>query len=185
MILVTVGAQMPFDRLLRTVDAWAAQNPSEEVFAQIGPGAWKPPHIKWVEFLQPDEYRRLVQQCKLVISHAGMGTVLTALELGKPLLLLPRRGHLQETRNDHQVDTARQLLEAKRATIAFDEKELANALKNLDTIASAPRISTHASPELLAAIRNFIAGSSVNSMPAQSGQAQSVATGTGSLAREP
>jgi UDP-N-acetylglucosamine transferase subunit ALG13 len=162
MILVTVGAQMPFDRLLRTVDAWAAAHPDEEVFAQIGPGAWKPQHIRWVEFLQPDEYRKLVEQSKLIISHAGMGTVLTALELGKPLLLLPRRGELRETRNDHQVDTARQLQAAGRATIAFDEKELAGALENLGVLASAPRISAHASPELLETIRNFIRGGVVN-----------------------
>jgi UDP-N-acetylglucosamine transferase subunit ALG13 len=156
MILVTVGAQMPFDRLIQAVDAWAARNPSEEIFAQIGPDAWKPRHIRWVQFLAPAEFRRNVEQARAIVSHAGMGTVLTALELGKPLLLLPRRGHLKETRNDHQVDTAEQLAKAGRATIVMDERELISALDNLDHLPPPKRIGSHASPELLETIRKFV-----------------------------
>ena len=147
---------MPFDRLIKAVDGWAAHHPSEEILAQIGPGAWQPTNIKWVQFMAPAEFRRNVEKAKVVVSHAGMGTVLTALELAKPLLLLPRRGHLMETRNDHQVDTAHQLANAGRATIAMDEKELVAALDNLDQLPPPKRIGSYASPELLETIRRFV-----------------------------
>ena len=35
MIFVTVGAQLPFDRLVDTVDAWAGRKGDTEVLAQI------------------------------------------------------------------------------------------------------------------------------------------------------
>ena len=55
--------------------------------------------------LVPEHYARLLGGCDLVVAHAGMGTVLTALEHGKPMILMPRRAQLKETRNDHQVAT--------------------------------------------------------------------------------
>ena len=103
MIFVTVGAQMAFDRLVRTVDEWAATRGRKDVFAQIGPTEWRPRHIEWVAFLPPEDFRKRVADATMVVAHAGMGSIITALELGKPILVMPRRGHLQETRNDHQV----------------------------------------------------------------------------------
>ena len=42
MILVTVGTQGPFDRLVKTVDQWAQQHPEWPCFAQIGPSEYDP-----------------------------------------------------------------------------------------------------------------------------------------------
>ena len=38
MILVTVGSQEPFDRLIIAVDEWAASSGRSDVFAQIAAG---------------------------------------------------------------------------------------------------------------------------------------------------
>ncbi len=38
MILVTVGTDGPFDRLIRIVDDWACRNNRSDIFAQIGDG---------------------------------------------------------------------------------------------------------------------------------------------------
>lgn len=37
MIFVTVGTQVQFDRLIRTVDEWAGARARSDIFAQIGP----------------------------------------------------------------------------------------------------------------------------------------------------
>lgn len=95
----------------------------------------------------------------MVIAHAGMGSIITAMELGKPILIMPRRAHLQEQRNDHQMATARQLHRQGRVSVAFDERELQTMLQGLDQITAPPRISVSASPRLIAAIREFIHGS--------------------------
>lgn len=93
MIFVTVGSQTPFDRLIRAVDDWARDvGTADEVVAQIGAGAYEPTSIRWVRSLSPAAFRDHCRQAQLVIAHAGMGSVLKAMEFGKPLLLLPRHG---------------------------------------------------------------------------------------------
>lgn len=158
MILVTVGAQMPFDRLVKGVDAWASQRGRDDVLAQVGPDSWKPQRAKWVEFLAPEEFKRAVGEADVVVAHAGMGSILTALELGKPILVMPRRGDLRETRNDHQVATAKRFLEQGRVAVAFDETELADKLDALGTLRGGERIGSRASEGLLKAVRAFIDG---------------------------
>ncbi|MCC7389715.1 MAG: hypothetical protein IT431_13210 [Phycisphaerales bacterium] len=156
MILVTVGAQMPFDRMTRAVDAWAGERGRRDVFAQIGETDFRPQHLEWTPFLEPEEFRARVEGADILVAHAGMGSILTALQAGKPILVMPRRGDLRETRNDHQVATAKRFLEMGRVEVAFDEDELKQKLDKLDALRAAGTISAWASPELLGAIRDFI-----------------------------
>ncbi|MBK9127263.1 MAG: glycosyl transferase family 28 [Phycisphaerales bacterium] len=129
MIFVTVGAQMPFDRLVQAVDAWAGQRPDIEVFAQIGPTSWRPQHARWTQFLDPPAFEAACRRAEVLVAHAGMGSIITALELGKPILVMPRRGALGETRNDHQVATARRFAELGAVEVAWDEAELGSRLE--------------------------------------------------------
>ncbi len=156
MIFVTVGAQMPFDRLTSCVDRWAASRNDADVFAQIGITDWRPTHMDWTAMLDPSDYRQRLFEADAVITHAGMGTILTALEFGKPTVVMPRRGALRETRNDHQVGTARALAAEGLVTVAWDEHELAAWLQRLDKVVAPARIASHASIGLLTAVRDFI-----------------------------
>ena len=165
MIFVTVGAQMPFDRMVRAVDEWAARSERRDVLAQIGPTTWRPENLRWVQFMDPQDFRTKVQEAKVVVAHAGMGSIITAMELGKPILVMPRRGDLRETRNDHQLATAKHFLAQGRISVAFDEKEMVEKLDQLDRLATADRVSAQASPQLIEALRDFIER---GSLPGQS-----------------
>jgi len=136
MIFVTVGAQMPFDRLVRAVDAWAARCGNGGVFAQIGRGGYRPAHLRYVEFLEPRAFWTTFTNASAIVAHAGMGTIISALELGKPILVMPRRGDLAETRNDHQLATAQRFRELGLVEVAFHESELPD---RLDQLARWPR----------------------------------------------
>ncbi len=63
-----------------------------------------------------------MQAATAIVAHAGMGTILTALEMGKPLLVMPRRAALGEHRNDHQLATASRFAELGRVKVAFSTK---------------------------------------------------------------
>ncbi|MFK7961647.1 MAG: glycosyltransferase [Phycisphaerales bacterium] len=165
MIFVTVGAQMPFDRLVRTVDAWAGERPEHQVLAQIGTTGYKPMHLHWTDRLDTAAFRRCLFEADLVVTHAGMGTILSALELGKPTIVMPRRGHLRETRNDHQLSTAQTLAAEDRVAIAWDERELRDRLESMVEVAPPPPVPSHASSELLAALSQFIRDGSVAPIP--------------------
>lgn len=158
MIFVTVGTQEPFDRLVSAVDRWAGAHPDRSVFAQVGPTTLQLRHTDSEAFISPPECRRRIRAAHLVVAHAGMGTVLSALELGKPLLVMPRRAELGEHRNDHQLATARWLAEIGRVSVAFDERELELKLDELDRIGGSPHIGEFASEGFITALRTFIDG---------------------------
>jgi len=110
-VFVTVGSMLPFDRLVGAMDRWAAAHREAEVFAQIGEGGVPPAHMRWSQMLIPSEFRRHCETCDVIVSHAGMGTILSAGESGRPLVCLPRRPELKEVTSQHQVATARWLRE--------------------------------------------------------------------------
>lgn len=155
MIFVTVGFQMPFDRLVRAIDEWAGATGRHDVFAQTGDGAYRARHIEATPWLDPPAFRARLEQADAIVSHAGMGTILSALELAKPLLVLPRRAHLAETRSDHQLATARELAARGWLLAAEDEAELPARLAELARFAPGARFGRQASPELLERLRAF------------------------------
>lgn len=106
MIFVTIGSMFPFDRLIQVMDAWALANPAQDVLAQIGDGTYQPKHMKFVRRLSQTEFGQTVAGAKLIVSHAGMGTVITAGRAGRPMVLLPRLQEWGEHTTDHQIATA-------------------------------------------------------------------------------
>ncbi|MCR4303439.1 MAG: hypothetical protein NUV63_04310 [Gallionella sp.] len=156
MIFVTVGAQMPFDRLVKTVDQWALEHGRDDVFAQIGQTDYRPLNIQWVPFLSTEEFKLRYEAAKVIVAHAGTGSIITALQLGKPILIMPRRADLRETRNDHQIATSEQFRRFDSVAVALDESELINQLKGIDNLHGYQTIEPYASHELIDAIREFI-----------------------------
>ena len=157
MIFVTVGEQLPFDRLIRTVDKWAAGS-GQEVFAQIGDTDLIPNILKYKKFLDPDEFKEKFNSAELIVAHAGMGTIITALEFNKPILVMPRQAALGEHRNDHQFATTNKFMKLNYISAALDETELIFKLNNHAELArcSSKAINTAPSCELIQAIQDFI-----------------------------
>lgn len=163
MIFLTIGSHEPFDRLVAACDAWCAAHPGIELFGQIAHVAadgYRPRHFPWVETMPPAEYQARFDAARLIIAHAGMGSIITALGIGKPLVILPRRGHLKETRNDHQYATAQRFRGRPGLFVADDETQLAGAIDDALS-AAAPRagsIARFAQPQLIDTIRAAITG---------------------------
>lgn len=163
MIFLTVGTQLPFDRLVRALDDWAAAHPGADVFGQIAEpstGGYRPQHFPHVANLAPPEFQRRCREARVIVAHAGMGSLITAMTFGKPILVMPRRGDLGEHRNDHQLATAQHLGTRPGVRVARDGAELAAALDAMLAEAS-PRAGTltpFAEPRLIAAVRAAILG---------------------------
>ena len=157
MIFVTVGSQLPFDRLIQTVDNWAANNQAHPVFAQIGISNYSPKHIDFCQTMSPDIYQDYLEKADLIISHVGMGTIISVLELGKPLLLMPRLANRIECRSAHQFATAKYVAHFPNITVANNEAELTDILKQLpEKITVYNKLETSVAPTLINAIKNFI-----------------------------
>ena len=130
MIFATIGTQAPFDRFVKMLDELCA-NFDEEVIVQTINSEYKPKNIKCVDFLTPDIFAEYFSKARLVISHAGMGTILSALQQDKPIIVVPRLASLGEHRNDHQMATAMRMNELGYVYVAYDKKQL-ECLMGLD-----------------------------------------------------
>ncbi len=109
MIFLTVGTQLPFDRLTRAVDDWCETSEKKaNIFGQIGivgPNSYRPKNFEWAEKISPDDFTRNIKEASVVVGHAGMGSIISAMTFRKPTVIMARRAHLGEHRNDHQQAT--------------------------------------------------------------------------------
>ena len=159
MIFASVGTQLPFPRLIDALEA-LAPDLGEEIMAQTGPlgpeDAARWPHLKLEPSLIPERFEALFTAARVVVAHAGIGTILSAKRFGKPLVILPRRHALGEHRNDHQMATARQLEASEGIYVAWDAAEIGPLLRRSDlapaTDKPAPSLET-----LITRLRGFIA----------------------------
>jgi len=157
LILVTVGTQFPFDRLVRAVDDWAWAHPEAEVFAQIGATDYRPRHMACTAFVSPSDMRRMQEDCDVMVAHAGMGSILTALELGKPIIIMPRDHARGEHRNGHQFGTIRHFSGRRGIYAAPDETALPALLDHAGQSGKAlPKVSRDAPSEFIAALRGHL-----------------------------
>lgn len=164
MIFLTIGTQLPFDRLTRAVDMWAGEHPGVEVFGQIAdPGrkGYIPENFRWEPTISPSTFTEMVDRSSLIVAHAGMGAILTALNHGRPILVAPRRSDLGEHRNDHQVATARHLEEKRGVHVAWRTEDIGpmidEILRRTDS-GEIEAIGPYANPSLIAALRSQIMG---------------------------
>lgn len=163
MILLTIGTHEPFQRLITAFDQWVSTaQPKQEVFGQVSDQGMEnggPTNFPSVGRMTPAEYAEKFEQAELIVSHAGMGTIITALSQGKPILVMPRRGHLHETRNDHQFTTVKKLGHMNGVFVAEDETLLSETMDlALAAISDQkrPRLSPFAEEKMTNALRQFI-----------------------------
>lgn len=155
MILVTVGMQLGFDRLIRAMDQIAPQL-ALPVFAQTGPGNYAPRNMTAKAGIAPEEFDQLISSAKLLVSHAGIGTLLVAQRLQKPIIMFPRRAALGEHRNDHQLATVKGLDGRPGVIVAMKEAELPGAIACGLAMTISPDGSPPAGAQLEQAVDAFI-----------------------------
>ena len=131
MILVTTGTNAPaFDRLLSEVDRLRLDEP---VVVQHGPSAIRPAGATCVEYVSFDRFVELVLEARVVVTHAGVGSILVALMHGKRPVVVPRRADLGEHVDDHQQELSRRLANIDVVTLVDHISELEQALDSNGT----------------------------------------------------
>jgi UDP-N-acetylglucosamine transferase subunit ALG13 len=155
MIFLTVGTQFPFERLVKSVDEIIGRNGfKEEIFAQIGDSAYQPRNFEAVPSLEKHLFDKCIREASGIISHAGVGTIIMALNNGKPLLVMPRLKRYGEVINDHQVAIAEKFEELGHILVAYQEKDLLENFKKLKGFVPKPR--ENQAKELVNRINTFL-----------------------------
>jgi len=154
---VTVGSwHKGFDRLIEAVDGLKDQGIiAEDVIAQVGPGRYQARQMQAMHYCSPDVFKRLVTEARVIIAHAGMGTIAEAISQRKPIIVVPRKGSLGEHFDDHQFATARELEAEGKVLVAYETAELPARLQQAAAFIPAQSVT---SDGIQKAIEEFIEG---------------------------
>lgn len=122
MIFVTVGThQQPFDRLMRALTAL----PADELVVQYG-HAEPPANVaRAVSFQSFPEMLEAFATADVVVTHAGVGSILCATNAGHVPVVVPRLKQYGEHVDDHQVHLIRELERDGRVNVVWEMDQLA------------------------------------------------------------
>ncbi len=150
MIFVTVGTErFSFDRLIRAVDGLKSALQGEEVFMQIGHATHIPsfPHERFIPFV---EFCKKVREARIVISHAGAGTLLMCVDSGKVPIMMARKQAYNEHIDDHQQMLAERMVEQGRILLIEKPEDLEKNILNYDAYCKSLPSSLHLKKSSLA-----------------------------------
>ena len=154
MIFCTIGTQAPFDRMLKIIDEIAPLI-DEEVIAQVYKTDVKHKNIRTVDFLSPTEFNEIFNSARLIVAHAGMGTIISALVRQKPIIIFPRIASLGEHRNEHQLATAEKMKALGYVYVAQNADELKVLILKKDLV-PLHKIKDYASEALINELKSVI-----------------------------
>lgn len=126
MIFVSVGSQkFQFDRLLKKIDELINNKIIDEpVFAQIGVCNYRPVNYNYVDYMSQENFNKKINECSLLITHAGTGVIVNALKMGKKVIAIPRLAEYGEHVDNHQIQLIQQ----------FDELNFIEPCYNIDEL---------------------------------------------------
>jgi UDP-N-acetylglucosamine transferase subunit ALG13 len=142
MILVTVGTHGQFDRLIKKVDDLVKEGKITNVVAQIGYSTYIPKYIEnYFTFTELERMEKLIKRADIIITHAGIASLLLSMRLGKRTIVVPRLKKFKEHITDHQVQIVHQLEREKRVLPVYNIDDLEKALVRIKKIKIKPVIS--------------------------------------------
>ena len=151
-IFATCGSStLRFPRMMEAL----RQLPAEDLYVQHGL-ADPPPCASAYDFLPFERMVELIEQADVVVTHAGVGSIMCAVQAGHVPVVFPRLKRYSEAPDDHQVELAKALAAQGTVVAAWSADDLA------ETVAHAPSRGPARAPrgqELIASVRAAIYGS--------------------------
>jgi UDP-N-acetylglucosamine transferase subunit ALG13 len=137
-IFVTLGThEQPFERALDLVAGLADR---DKLLIQHGATEARPtlPHIEWLDYLDWEPLTARMRDAEVVITHAGVGSAVTAIRAGKKPVLVPRLARFGEHVDDHQLQLAVRLADFDLAVTCGPGDRLDGAVAQARTTVARP-----------------------------------------------
>lgn len=108
MIFVTLGTQdKSFSRLLDAIEKQIKNdNIKEKVIVQAGHTDYISDNMEILKIIPMDEFDKYIKECDLLITHAGVGSIMTGLNNNKKVIAAARLKEYNEHTNNHQIQIA-------------------------------------------------------------------------------
>lgn len=156
LLFATVGATLPFERLVDAVATLKARGDiPEDVVIQTGIGGDQPQGLTAVETLSFGEIQSLLRDASIVICHGGTGSLITALREGCRVIAMPRLMEKGEHYDNHQAEITNAFAARGLISLANSTEALARAL--VEARARKPVLATTDPAELIEYLRQVLA----------------------------
>ena len=111
MILVTLGTQdKSFTRLLDAIQKQIdLGNIKDKVIVQAGCTKYNSKDMQILDLIPYDEFEKYIKECDLLITHGGVGSIITGLKNKKKVIAAARLTKYKEHTNDHQLQIIKNL----------------------------------------------------------------------------
>ncbi len=131
MIFVTLGTQkFQLNRLLVQLDELCKKGKIEEkIYAQTGHSSYVPKHYDYTAFLSHGEFEKKVKESSLVITHSGVGSIIMAIQYGRPVIVFPRLSKFKEHVDDHQCEIAEAFSKKNYVLLCGENDDLGEMIK--------------------------------------------------------
>ena len=158
MIFVMLGTQNnSFQRLLEEIDNLIGKNViDEEVVVQAGYTEYQPENgkMKIIDFMPREELDTFEQNASFIITHGGVGSIITSLEKGKKVIAVPRLHQYGEHVNNHQTEIVEKFNKSGNIIGIQSVDGLEEAIKKVKDFEPKPYIENN--KKMLEIIVNFI-----------------------------
>lgn len=157
MIFITLGSQkFQFNRLLREVDSLIEKGmiTKKEVFAQIGYSDYIPKNYEYKNFLDRDEFKRMMDNSNIVITHGGTGAIVGAVKKGKKVIAVPRLEEFNEHVDNHQLQIVQQFENMQFIKSVINIENLELAIREIQKIEFKKYVSN--TTNIISSIENYI-----------------------------
>ena len=131
MILVTLGTQdKSFKRLLDAIQKQIdLGNIKDRVVVQAGCTKYDSNDMEIFDLIDRDQFSELIKKCDLLITHGGVGSILTGLKNNKKIIVAPRLKEYKEHTNNHQLQIIEKFEQSGYILPLYDFDSLDKVLK--------------------------------------------------------
>ncbi len=156
MILVTLGTQdKTFVRLLEKINQLIDQGLiKDKVIVQAGFTKYNSDNMEIFDLIPQDEFDSLMAQADLIITHGGVGNIISALEKNKKVIAVPRLSKYGEHINDHQTQIIAKFNDLGYIIGLQDVDELDKAIKEVKKFK--PQKFVHDNSKMLSLVSELI-----------------------------
>ena len=156
MILVMLGTQNnSFHRLLEEIDKLINDGLiKEDVVVQAGYTKYESTNMKIFDFISSDELDKLEQQADCIITHGGVGSIISSIEKDKKVIAVPRLKQYGEHVNDHQLDIVQSFDKLGYIIGITDISQLGHALQQIETFE--PKKYIQNTGKIISIVQDFI-----------------------------
>ena len=139
MILVTLGTQkQQFTRLLDYIEESSI---NDEIIVQAGYTEYRSSKMKIFDFIDYDEMNKYLDNADLIITHAGTGSIVSALQKNKKVIACARKSEYQEHVDNHQEEIVSVFYEEGYILKIDDSINLDEIMKNINKFKSKKFVS--------------------------------------------